>query len=66
MNRWWYKTSRYALAERLSLAAIGGFVLLDVALGLLNPWPLKMIVDNVVSGKPLPDAFSCQVEYGIG
>jgi ATP-binding cassette subfamily B protein/subfamily B ATP-binding cassette protein MsbA len=58
MNRWWYKTSRYAVAERLSLAAIGGFVLLDVALGLLNPWPLKMIVDNVVAGKPLPDAFS--------
>jgi ATP-binding cassette subfamily B protein/subfamily B ATP-binding cassette protein MsbA len=58
MNQWWKKTGRYALGERRALVAIGCLILLDVALGLLNPWPLKLIVDNVVGGKPLPESLS--------
>ena len=28
----------------------------NVALGLLAPWPLKLVVDNVLEGRPLPGA----------
>ena len=28
----------------------------NVALGVLAPWPLKLVVDNVLEGRPLPGA----------
>ena len=31
-----------------------GQVLFISALELLKPWPLKIIIDNVLNGKPLP------------
>jgi ATP-binding cassette, subfamily B, bacterial len=36
------------------LAALLGLVLLGVALEALVPWPLKLIVDHVLTGAPLP------------
>ncbi|MGH2415744.1 MAG: ABC transporter ATP-binding protein, partial [Microcystaceae cyanobacterium] len=38
------------------LAALGQVIVLN-ALELLKPWPLKLIIDNVLGGKPLPWAF---------
>ena len=58
MNRWWLKIGRYALPEGRSLLAIGILMLLGIGLGLLTPWPLKLIVDYVLANKPLPDGLT--------
>ncbi|HEX5474408.1 MAG TPA: ABC transporter ATP-binding protein [Vicinamibacterales bacterium] len=39
---------------RLTLLAIASVV--EIGLGALGPWPLKIVVDNVLSGRPLPHA----------
>ena len=54
MRWWWIKLARFALPQTGGLVAIAVLMLVGIALGLLNPWPLKMIVDNVLSGEPLP------------
>jgi ATP-binding cassette subfamily B protein/subfamily B ATP-binding cassette protein MsbA len=36
-------------------------MLLSIGFTVLTPWPLKLIVDNVLPGKPLPDAVSWMV-----
>ncbi|MET0391189.1 MAG: ABC transporter ATP-binding protein [Polyangiales bacterium] len=41
----------YLRPYKLSLAAILGVSLLEVLLGLLKPWPLKYLVDNVLSSR---------------
>ncbi len=38
----------------LTFVLRSGQVLLISALELLKPWPLKIIIDNVLSDKPLP------------
>jgi ATP-binding cassette, subfamily B, bacterial len=58
MTRWWLKIGRYALPEGRSLLAIGSLMVLGIGLGLLTPWPLKLIVDNVLGNKPLPEGLS--------
>jgi len=32
--------------------------LAQIALGLLSPWPLKIVIDNILGGEPLPSALS--------
>ena len=55
MNSWWTKIARFARPEAASLIQIGLLMLAGVGLSLLTPWPLKLIVDNVLSNKPLPE-----------
>ena len=43
-------------ARRSSLASSYVFRVLEVALGVLAPWPLKLLIDDVLSDRPLPDA----------
>ena len=43
---------------RAQAMAIVGLSLVEVALAALAPWPLKIIVDHVLSGLPLPDALA--------
>jgi ABC-type multidrug transport system fused ATPase/permease subunit len=33
---------------------LSGIALVNITLGLLAPWPLKFVVDNVLGGQPLP------------
>lgn len=54
MKYWWLKLARYALPEWRGLLLIGVLMLLGVAAGLLAPWPLKLIVDNVLHGEAVP------------
>ena len=54
MKWWWLKIARYALPQSGALAAILALLVAGVGLGLFNPWPLKLIVDNVLAGQPLP------------
>jgi ABC-type multidrug transport system fused ATPase/permease subunit len=39
---------------RVRMAALAVIALVQIALGLLSPWPLKLVVDNVLGGQPLP------------
>lgn len=54
MKRWWLRLLKYALpqAHRLGLVLI--FTIAGIGIGLLAPWPLKLIADNVLGSKPLP------------
>jgi ATP-binding cassette, subfamily B, bacterial len=40
--------------HRRTLAAAYLFRLLSVAAGVVSPWPLKVIIDNVIAARPLP------------
>ena len=48
----------YAWPYRRGWAAIVVATLLTTAVGLLGPWPLKLLVDNVLGDKPLPAALA--------
>ncbi len=45
---------RYPLRRKLALSAVFATMLLGSGLRVLSPWPMKVIVDNVVETKPLP------------
>jgi ATP-binding cassette, subfamily B, bacterial len=48
----------YAWPYRRGWAAIVVATLLTTAVGLLGPWPMKLLVDNVLGDKPLPAALA--------
>ncbi len=56
MNTGWRQLRPFALRHWMSLPPVIGLMLTGVALAALTPWPLKLIVDNVLTGKPLPAA----------
>ena len=39
---------------RNRLLLISGVMVLEMLMSLLSPWPLKIIIDNVIGGDPLP------------
>jgi len=55
MNQWWLKLARYAWPQRRSWALVLLLMCVSSGLGLLAPWPLKLIVDFVLPNQPLPD-----------
>lgn len=54
MNRWWLKMIRYALPEWRGVLLLAALTLAGIAANLLNPWPMKLIVDSVLEHQPLP------------
>jgi len=54
MNRWWLKLLRYAAPQSGSLILIALLMHSVIATKLLAPWPLKLIVDNVLAKQPFP------------
>jgi ATP-binding cassette subfamily B protein/subfamily B ATP-binding cassette protein MsbA len=49
MSRWWWvRLARYASPEWRGLLAILLLTLTGVGISLLSPWPMKLIVDNVL------------------
>lgn len=52
---WWLRLARYALARWRGLAFLLLLMLINVALNVLKPWPLKLIVDCVLGNQSLPD-----------
>jgi len=44
---------RYALRRWPGMLAMLGIMLLNVGIDVLRPWPMKVLVDNVLGGKPL-------------
>jgi ATP-binding cassette subfamily B protein/subfamily B ATP-binding cassette protein MsbA len=53
MNAWWQDSLRYPARHRGPLAWIVVLSLLSIGFNLLLPWPVKLIVDGVLAGKPL-------------
>ncbi len=47
----------YARPHTWRLALYAFVSLLLIGVSLLQPWPMKILVDNVIGGKPLPDVF---------
>ena len=58
MRYWWLKLARYALPQWRGLLAIGVLMLVQIGMGLLMPWPLKLIVDSVLHKRPLPESLT--------
>ena len=48
----------YGRRHGAMLMVLLALALLDIAFTVLAPWPLKLIVDNVLSGEPLPNAIA--------
>ena len=44
---------------------IASLTLLEIALAALAPWPLKLIVDNVLGGAPLPGPLAAPLPGGV-
>jgi ATP-binding cassette subfamily B protein/subfamily B ATP-binding cassette protein MsbA len=55
MTVWWRDALRYAARHRGALAWIVVLSLVSIGLNLLLPWPVKLIVDGVLAGNPLPE-----------
>ena len=45
---------RYARPYRRSVGVLTATMFFDIALDLLQPWPLKLIIDNVLGNQPVP------------
>jgi ATP-binding cassette, subfamily B, bacterial len=56
MRHWWLRLAHYARPHWPGLLLIGVLMLLGVAFNLLKPWPLSLIVDYVLTDRPLPSS----------
>jgi ATP-binding cassette subfamily B protein/subfamily B ATP-binding cassette protein MsbA len=54
MTAWWRTVLKYPAGHRGALAWIFVLSLTSIGVNLLLPWPIKLIVDGVLAGKPLP------------
>jgi len=55
MKRWWLRFARYAIPHSRGLIVVVLLMFVGVGLNVLRPWPLKLIIDNVLKDQPLPD-----------
>jgi ATP-binding cassette subfamily B protein/subfamily B ATP-binding cassette protein MsbA len=58
VTRWLSLSLRYARRHAAPFGVVLGLMLLEIGFTVLTPWPLKLIVDNVMPGQPLPDSVS--------
>jgi ATP-binding cassette subfamily B protein len=54
LARW---IASYMRPYRWRLTVLALVSVVEVGLGALTPWPLKVVVDNVLSHRPMPDGF---------
>ncbi len=54
MTAWWRRLSGYARPHAGSLSLVALLTLAGVGIDALRPWPLKLLVDSVLAGRPLP------------
>ena len=57
MSAWWKDALRYPAQHPAALAWIVVLSLVSIGLNLLLPWPIKLIVDGVLTGNLLPEAW---------
>ena len=51
---------------RSGLFLLGTLALLEIALSMTAPWPLKIVVDNVLAARPLPAPIAGVVDSVVG
>jgi ATP-binding cassette subfamily B protein len=51
---------------RMGLAVLSTLALFEIALSMTAPWPLKIVVDNVLARRPLPTPMAGVVDSVIG
>jgi ATP-binding cassette subfamily B protein/subfamily B ATP-binding cassette protein MsbA len=56
VTAWRRRLARYARPHARGLAVVVLLILLTSALGTLQPWPLKLLVDYVLRQRPLPSS----------
>jgi ATP-binding cassette subfamily B protein/subfamily B ATP-binding cassette protein MsbA len=57
MSAWWQQALRYPAQHPAALAWIVALSLVSIGLNLLLPWPVKLLVDGVLAGQPLSEAW---------
>ena len=55
---------RYAHSHWVGLSVVIAAMLVEVGLQLLRPWPLKLLIDNVIGTHPAPGFVSAVVGHG--
>lgn len=63
MTSWRHRLAGYASPHKGSIALIVGLTLVDAALNVIKPWPLKLIVDSVLADEPFPAAAAWIAEW---
>lgn len=58
MTSWWLRLSRYALPHKKMLFLLATLTLANVLLNVIIPWPIKLIVDNVLTDREIPNYIS--------
>ena len=58
MRPWWMRLARYAIPYWRGLTFVVVLMIMAVAIDVLKPWPMKLLIDNVLAGHPLSPATS--------
>jgi ATP-binding cassette subfamily B protein/subfamily B ATP-binding cassette protein MsbA len=58
VKHWWIQVARYAFPQIQGLSVILFLIVVGNTLNVLKPWPLKLIIDYVLRGSPLPEVVS--------
>jgi ATP-binding cassette subfamily B protein/subfamily B ATP-binding cassette protein MsbA len=53
---WWLRLSRHALQQKSGLALILVLMVLNIGVEALKPWPMKFLVDSILTHQPLPNS----------
>jgi ATP-binding cassette subfamily B protein len=54
MKPWWLRLMHYVRLPKGGLLLIVLLMLVSVVLNAVRPWPMKLLVDHVLAGRPLP------------
>jgi len=58
MKSWWRRLSVYAWPEKSKLTTLILLMFVGIALSTLGPWPIKLIIDYVLTRRPMPSALA--------
>jgi ABC-type multidrug transport system fused ATPase/permease subunit len=56
----------YLWPYRRQVVLLSALLLLEIAFGALQPWPLKIVIDNILSQHPLPEPARSWIAQTIG
>jgi ATP-binding cassette subfamily B protein len=51
---WWQRLARYAYPYKGGLALVLLLMLIGVGIDVIKPWPMKLLMDHVLTRRPLP------------
>ncbi|MCK8602051.1 ABC transporter ATP-binding protein [Desulfoferrobacter suflitae] len=59
---WWLALMRFARPHIKSMSIVVVLMLCGIGFDLLKPWPMKLIVDQVLQNRPLPSSISWLIQ----